>query len=178
MLRKRPLRIAVAMVASILYLFSLIAPEANAFTTTGCKWGTTSPTISTQNVSGIYITPFANARNDINSLTPVTLNTTADGAFWWAWNGKYGATGWEGLATWTCSSGKVTGANSKLNDYYLASAPSARIKVVWLHELSHVFGLGHVTTVTRVMYSSASTAYNNGVRTLTADETNGYNYLY
>lgn len=130
------------------------------------------------NVSGIYSAPFLSARADINAKTPVNISTTEEGALWWASSGTYGNTGWEGLATWTCSGGKATGANSKLNNTVLAGKPAARIKVVWLHELSHVFGLGHSNSKSRVMYTSASEAYLSGVRTLTSDEIAGYNYLY
>ena len=51
------------------------------------------------------------------------------------------------------------------------------MRVLWLHELSHVWGLGH-STINTVMYTSASSAYYNGVRYLTSDDINGYNSLY
>ncbi|MDO5083631.1 MAG: matrixin family metalloprotease [Arachnia propionica] len=159
-------------------ILSTGSPASHGYTATGCRWGTKSPTISTRNVHGKYSTAFYSAQSNINARTPVTLNTTADGALWWAWNGNYGSSGWEGLSSWGCRSGKVTGGNSRVNNTYLAGAPSGQIKVVWLHELSHVFGLGHVNSKKRVMYTSASEAYKNGVRSLTSDEIAGYRHLY
>lgn len=161
--------------ASILWAGS---PTSHGYTTTGCRWGTKSPTISTRNVHGTYNSALYSARSNINARTPVTLNTTYEGALWWAWDGSYGSSGWEGISSWSCRSGKVTGANSRVNETYLAGAPSGQIKVVWLHELSHVFGLGHVNSKKRVMYTSASEAYRNGVRSLTSDEIAGYRNLY
>lgn len=83
-----------------------------------------------------------------------------------------------GTPTGHVSSATTHSATSRLNQYYLGSAVTARPKVVWLHELGHGLGLNHVTPVYHVMYSSATTAYNYGVRALTADEINGIDTIY
>ncbi len=157
---------------------TLTPVKANAYTLTGCKWETKSPIISSRGVTGIYTTPLREARLDINSKTPVNLKQSAYGTAWWAFNGDYGNTGWEGLAVWNCRNGKVLSASSRLNNTFLSGKPAAQIKVVWLHELSHVFGLNHVTSINRVMYTSASAAYHHGVRSLTSDEIAAYEHLY
>jgi predicted Zn-dependent protease len=64
---------------------------------------------------------------------------------------------------------------------YLPSSSNShvpRLKVVWLHELGHSIGLGHVSTLKRVMYTSASDAYFAGVTSLTSDEIAGVNSIY
>ena len=65
-----------------------------------------------------------------------------------------------------------------LNTYYLSAATPKRLKVVWAHEMGHSLGLGHVPELKRVMYSSASSAFNAGVEALTSDEVSGINSLY
>lgn len=86
---------------------------------------------------------------------------------------------WEGITytTWD-SSNKLTSAISQLNKHYCDNYADATKRVVWLHELGHGWGLGHVTATKRVMYKSASGAYKAGVRALTSDEINGINALY
>jgi len=72
----------------------------------------------------------------------------------------------------------MSSVSVKSNDYYLGGASVTRMKVVWLHEIGHGLGLDHVGTVKRVMYKSASDAYNAGVTALTDDEISGINKLY
>lgn len=88
-------------------------------------------------------------------------------------------TGLNSYANWSNFLGATTACNMRVNQYYLSgSEPTARLKVVWAHEAGHCLGLNHVAESNRVMYSSASRAYFNGVRGLTADEINGINALY
>lgn len=105
---------------------------------------------------------------------------TTSGPTFTAANNNYGATGWEGHNEWNCLFANTTSSVARVNDYYAANLISnaARIKMIWLHEVGHGLGLGHVSTVARVMYTSASGAYNAGVRTLTSDEIKGINALY
>lgn len=87
---------------------------------------------------------------------------------------------WEGITytKWN-SSNRLTSAISQLNKHYCGNYADARKRVVWLHELGHGWGLGHVTSKKCVMHKSASTAYTSGgVRALTSDEVNGLNALY
>lgn len=105
---------------------------------------------------------------------------TTSGPTFTAANNNYGATGWEGQNTWVCPFGVTTSSLARVNDYYVGNLASneGRIRVIWLHEIGHGLGLDHVATVARVMYTSASQAYNAGVRNLTSDEINGINALY
>lgn len=122
-----------------------------------------------------------NAVFEINQQTDVNFSwTDSTSPSWKAYAADYGATGWEGQSQWNVVLGSTRSASSKLNTRYLSTGmPFDRLKVVWLHELCHVWGLGHVSGINHVMYQSASDAYlRGGVRTLTSDEKNGINNLY
>ncbi len=156
--------------------------DANAYTTTGCKWGSGTIKVDTRYVNGHFFTAIKQAISNYTSATDVTMSyVDASGPGLKAQNADYGYTGWEGRADWTCALGRYIGVTAKINMTYLPGTSSTdvpRLKVVWLHELGHSIGLGHVSTVKRVMYTSASTAYSNGVRSLTSDEIAGVNALY
>lgn len=155
-----------------------VAP-ANAYTTTGCDWGTIHIKVDGSYSNGAFSTALSQAiSNYYNSTVLYLTRQDSSGNSFKALNTNYGATGWEGNTSWSCLFGTTHSAQAKLNQYYLQSAPTARLKVVWLHELGHGLGLGHVSSAYRVMYTSASTAYNNGVRSLTSDEINGINTIY
>ncbi|RWZ68093.1 matrixin family metalloprotease [Labedella populi] len=167
------LALAVALVA--------VPTSANAYTHTGLRWATPNLRIDTSGASGASKTALSSAISHISDRTDVLLlGTSATDPTWKARNGNYGATGWEGLNSTTQLAGRTLSSLSRVNTHYVANttANQARIRVIWLHELSHGLGLGHVTSKTRVMYTSASVAYNNGVRNLTSDEINGINTLY
>ena len=161
--------------------FGLATPSpANAYATTGCKWPSSTLTIQVNpSVTGKYSTTLISAAANYRSSTDLKLSTstTQRGSFQ-ADAGNYGADGYEGYTNWVCGFGVTTNASSRVNSHYLGSAANARVQVVWLHELGHAVGLNHVSSTARVMYSSATTAYNNGVRNLTNDEVNGVNSLY
>jgi predicted Zn-dependent protease len=162
-------------------LGSIVAAQpANAYATTGCKWPTGALSINISYVNGNFRTAINQARSNYTSATDVDLTTTdSSGPTFTAANSNYGATGWEGQASWTCLFGTTTAVQARLNQYYLSgSEPVTRLKVVWAHEIGHGLGLDHVSTVARVMYTSASAAYNAGVTGLTSDEINGINALY
>lgn len=73
----------------------------------------------------------------------------------------------------------VTWARSKVNTAYIpVSTTVSRIKILWLHELCHVWGLGHTTNPRTVMYWNVATPYANGISSLTSDEINGINSIY
>lgn len=171
-------RIATAVAISAATVLASAAP-ASAYSTTGAKWPATNIQINYSLVNGDYRSGFTSAVGNYRLSTDVNLTGTLNsGPTFTARNTNYGASGWEGQASWTAPFGVTTSAQIRLNDYYLQNAPVARLKVVWLHEIGHGLGLDHVSTVARVMYTSATSAYNAGVRNLTSDEINGINALY
>ncbi|WP_289093880.1 matrixin family metalloprotease [uncultured Bifidobacterium sp.] len=158
----------------------LLSSPAHAYTYSGSRFSSKSTTVTVNELmTGNYVTAINQAASDINSNTDVTFYTSNTGASWSALTQNYGATGWEGQSTWSYGvSGYTSLASSKINTYYIPSnTPVAQMRVLWLHELSHVWGLGH-SNINTVMYTSASAAYRNGVRYLTSDDINGYNSLY
>lgn len=153
---------------------------ASAYVKNGCKWPASNLTIQVNSsVTGKYSTALANAAANYRNSTDLNLytSTTKRGSFQ-ADVANYGADGYEGFTNVACPLGVTTNASSRVNTHYLSSAVTARVQVVWLHELGHAIGLNHVTSTARVMYTSATTAYNNGVRSLTSDEVNGVNSIY
>lgn len=169
------------LVAAIAALGIAIVPAvpASAYTTTGCKWSSSTLRIDYRYVNGNFRTAINQAVANYNA-TDVTLSTVdTSGPAFTAQNANYGATGYEGQASWSCLLGKTNNAQIRVNQYYLSGLePIARLKVVWLHEIGHGLGLDHVTPTARVMYTSASSAYFAGVTALTTDEYNGINALY
>ena len=153
---------------------------AYAYTHSGSKWSDTTEYVTIMDtVTGNYHTAIGQAMSNISSATPAKTLRAATGYTWTANVSNYGNTGWEGQSEWSYNIwGKTNLATSKVNSYYIGpSSPIAQIRVLWLHELSHVWGLGHSGSNT-VMYESATGAYRNGVRYLTADDINGYKSLY
>lgn len=178
--RRRP----VAAMASAIALVSglVLAPtSASAYTTTGCKWSSPNLTIDVSLTNGVFRTAINSALNNYTLGTDVNLtSTTSTGPSFTARNTNYGATGWEGQNYYVCPFGNTTSSQARINQYYLfgTSDQEGRIRVVWLHEIGHGLGLHHVTSSSRVMYTSASQAFFNGVRNLTSDEVAGINSLY
>lgn len=175
--------LALAFVSILIAAIAIVVPAstASAYTTTGCKWGNTTLRINYSYVASQYTTGLSSAKNNYNSSTPVlSLSlTTSSGPSWTAATSNYGNTGWEAHANWTCAFGKTSNCSMRMNQYYLnGTEPWQRHKVIWAHEMGHCLGLGHVSTVARVMYTSATAAYNAGVRSLTSDEINGINAIY
>ena len=156
---------------------TLVPSAAFAYSTTGCKWIT--PNLGVQNlVDGTNNTSLAQAISSWSSSSDVNLNSVAANQPLATQALNYGATGWEGQASWSCGPGFTTTALAKMNSWYTSDFPVARKKMVWLHELGHALGLGHATSSSSVMWTSASTAYNNGTRNPTADDIAGMNSLY
>lgn len=154
--------------------------SAFAYTYSGSHWPTKTKSVTISNtVTGNYQTSLTQAVNNINTATHVNFSTTTASSGWTAQAHNFGATGWEGRATWNRNMlGFTTSAFSNINMHYIPSGVSInRMRVLWLHELSHVWGLGH-SSINTVMYTSASQAYRNGVQWLTLDDINGYNTLY
>jgi predicted Zn-dependent protease len=177
-----PRRRTMGWFAALLVTLSVVAvaSPAAAYTTTGCKWGSKNLTINYAATNGNFRTAFNFATTNYSTSTDVELSTTtASGPSFTAVNTNYGATGYEAQASWSCPIGTTISAQVRANQYYLSGTePQTRLKVVWAHEIGHALGLNHVSSVTRVMYTRASTAYSNGVTGLTSDEIAGINALY
>lgn len=177
----RSAKLAALLVLSLVMLAAAARP-ANAYATTGCRWGSSVVRIDTRYVNGYFFTAIKEAIANYSNSTDLTVSYEDNaGPNFTARNASYGYTGWEGLNTTSCFLGTMWTSDAKLNMAYLAGATSSeipRLRVVWLHELGHGFGLGHVASSSRVMYTSASSAYFNGVRYLTSDEINGINSIY
>lgn len=153
---------------------------AHAYTLSGSQWSNSRQSVVIrESVNGNYLTAINQAVNNINNSTDVTFSTSPSGLSWTALVANYGNTGWEGQSQWSYSIfGKTSNATSKINSYYIPpNTTIGRMRVLWLHELSHVWGLGH-SGINTVMYTSASAASDNGVRYLTSDDINGINSLY
>lgn len=177
--RKMPL-MASAVVLAALAATAVAAAPAQAYKLTGCHWGSANIRLDVRSTYNQYRTAINQASANYTSATDVNLsNVTVSGPAFTAANAAFGKTGSEGNTTWLCRSGGATySSHTTVNNSYLSSAPTARIKVVWLHEIGHGLGLHHVTGG-HVMNESASNAYTAyGVRNLTADEVSGINRLY
>lgn len=174
-------RFLAALLLGSLMVFSAQV-NASAYTTNGCKWGSAAIKVDTRFVNGRFYTAIKQAISNYTAATDVTMSyVDASGPGLKAENGDYGYTGWEGQASWSCALGRFIGVTARLNMTYLPSTSNShipRLKVVWLHELGHSIGLGHVSTLKRVMYTSASAAYSAGVTSLTSDEIAGVNSIY
>lgn len=156
----------------------LSAAPAMAYTHTGCHWITGNLGIRNTLSPGTSRDALNQAIATWSNVSDVNLVSTQNNEPFRTESYNYGATGWEGQASYSCVPGFMTSVLAKLNSYYTNNYPTARKKVIWLHELGHGLGLGHVTVSTRVMYTSASTAYLNGTRNPTSDDINGVNALY
>lgn len=157
-----------------------VPTSAQAYTVTGCKWGNTGLRIDYRDVQGVYRTAFNNARGDYNTKTNMTTAAVdMSGMSFTAYVTNFGNTGYDGISHWSCVLGTTLSADVNLNSYSVPTTANANlIKVLWEHELGHGFGLNHVSSTSHVMFTSARSAFNAGITTLTADEISGINYLY
>lgn len=159
-----------------------ITPKADAYTLTGQKWSSSHIKMYNRaNVTGKYRNSVNEALREYNKLTSVNLSIKNNSET--AWNNRVKSRNdveWEARSTWKYdeSTGVISKVLCTMNEYYADSYSQNKIKVVWEHEFGHSLGLDHVSGVKHVMYQSASTAFKNGVTTLTKDEINGINKLY
>lgn len=163
----------------VILLIITITPDAQAYSYSNSHWSSKSQVVTLLGtVKGNYLAAAKQAVSNINSATKVSFSAGSR-LSWQATSQNYGKTGWEGESSYTfLVSGYTKTAISKVNTYYIgSSSPVARRRVLWLHEFSHVWGLGHSSPNT-VMNSSASAAYSRGVRYLTADDIQGINSRY
>lgn len=179
--RRRAVAHRFAVALTVLSILALAAPpQASAYVTHGCKWSTGSLRIDWRWVIDNYRTGLSWAAANYTSATDVALTpVNVSGPAWTAVMGSYGATGWEGQASWSCPFSTTHNAQMRLSTFSLpGSTTPARLKITWAHEIGHVLGLSHVSRTDRVMYTAPGTAYVAGVRALTSDEINGINSLY
>lgn len=178
--RKVKFRAFLTALSCIVLLHSFTTP-AEAYERNGIKWPFPTQIISAYtDVTGNYSTALNQAITNFNTSTQVHLSRH-DGAPWVAQVQSYGAVDWEGMSKTNTGNGvyTVTWARSKVNTAYIpASTAVSRIKILWLHELCHVWGLGHTTNPRTVMYWNVATPYANGISSLTSDEINGINSIY
>ena len=160
---------------------ALTPDPALAYAKTGHTWSSSSRNVLIlSSVTGTYKTQLTSSIADYNAIRDVKMSVTSIANNpWKASLVRNSSVNWEGITytKWNAS-GKLTSAICQLNRHYCDSYTAARKKVVWLHELGHGWGLGHVASTKRVMYKSASAAYKAGVHALTSDEINGINALY
>lgn len=162
---------------------SVCAVQAYAYQKTGQKWGSKTQTVYLDSsVKGAYLTGAKSAIVNYDNSTDAVMkqSTTQSKLPWKAAVKRVANSGWEGRSEWNYNktTNKITSATSTINSYYCSGYSSAQLKVIWLHEFGHVWGLAHSVRKDRVMYTSASAAYKNGVRSLTSDEISGINALY
>lgn len=175
--RKWPISL-VSTLLSFLFLMSMV-PVASAYSYSKSHWLNKNQVVMLMaTVKGNYLTSAKQAVSNINSATKVGFSTGTR-MVRQATSQNFGKNGWEGQSAYTfLASGYTKDAVSRVNTYYMKSSyPVARMRVLWLHEFSHCWGLGH-STINTVMYKSASDAYNNGVRYLTSDDIKGINSRY
>ncbi len=172
----------VALIAAITLSLSMMPQSAFAYTKLGGRWASATQKICvTPTVTGAYKTQLKNAIANYTAFTDATMSaSTSTSVPWKASVVNKSSVSWEGVTyTTKNSSNRYTYASSQLNKYFCDKYKDGVKKVVWLHELGHGWGLGHVSSVKRVMYTSASKAYSSGgVRALTTDEIAGINALY
>lgn len=174
--------VAIALIVAIALSLSTMSQSAFAYTKSGGKWASSTQKVCvTPSVTGAYKTQLKNALANYTAFTDVTMSaSTSTSVPWKACTVNKSSVSWEGITyTTKNSSNRYTYASSQLNKHFCDNYKDGVKKVVWLHELGHGWGLGHVSSVKRVMYTSASKAYSSGgVRALTTDEIAGINALY
>jgi hypothetical protein len=156
-----------------------IPSTANAYVLYGWHWASGDLRVHVGSVSGKYRTAISQAGSNITASSDVSMTFTNEaGPSFTAYHYNAGKTGYEGWTDQFRVGSRTQWAHSYLNTYYASSYPTDRLKVIWLHELSHGLGLNHVSSKKQVMYRSASVAYASGVRNLTTEEVRGLNVMY
>ena len=143
-------------------LSAVVATPASAsHSWNGYHWARTANPFTLKvgnNVSAVWTTEFATSntdwtKSDVMDLAsvPGTANKRCSmtAGTVQVCNGKYGNTGWLGLATINISGGThITQGSAKLNDTYFSSAtynnPNEKLHVM-CQEVGHTFGLGHTS---------------------------------
>lgn len=178
---------ALCVAVSVGVLGIVHAPDAHAYSKTGCHWakgqsiayskptyypGTVDNAASRWNAAGIGGMPKLYSYNGspVHGMEIIPAN--------------YGNVSWDGYSYWNCSGGVTTGGNIKLNTYYLGQArytTNADIQVV-VHEFGHMLGLNHAGSSTcsgqPIMYYSSDRYFSCGHVSPQTDDKNGLNSVY
>ena len=151
------------MVAMVLivsgYQLTLGASQAEAYATTGCKFGSKTITWNYYSPnSGIqYQSQWVNSASKWHNATKLSVTqgpaSSADMLFYAA---SWGNNGWDGYApdSFNCKKGvHAKGMHVYLNTHYAAGYTSAMRESVMVHEIGHYLGLQHVGSSTTVCSS-------------------------
>jgi Matrixin len=166
----------------------MVAPAAEAYTVTGCKWPNSSgrQTIPTHYLYGStspYYSIAGSVRTDWNnSQTSITLSEVSSGYKVAIYETDLGSGAGAGLTTWVCSSGYFSGTVYSRWNQYATDAYSVNAKKwVMSHELGHALGLGHSGSLcgsAAVMYPAVAAFYQCGWYSAKRDDTDGISNLY
>lgn len=166
--------------------------SAYAYATVKAKWDSPIQMIRAYgDVSGSYSTALNQAIDNYNTQTHVHLSRNNNGKML-AKAAYYGNLGWGGVAKEQVSAAgytkrdgitypyqRITWADVMVNKNIIGpSSPVGKIRLVWLHELGHAWGLEHSKYVHSVMYPYVDQSYKSGAEYLTTDDVRGINSKY
>jgi len=183
LVRKAALLIAAA-IGSTAVLGATGPVPAFAYTTTGCKWHSTTVAYGQVNDSSYLSVEQSAATAWSTTNTPILFSffpgSPVNGIEVAA--GNYGSTGWDGYSNWTCSGGISSSAFSRWNTYYTAGYSNPARESVMVHEFGHDLGLNHAGSSTcsgqPIMYTSSARYFTCGHVVPQADDVNGVNAIY
>ncbi|KUF08542.1 hypothetical protein AUL38_00040 [Leucobacter sp. G161] len=179
---RTPRKRVVASVAAIAVamVFLNIAP-ANAYQLAGCKFPQRIMYVETSGIpSGKWNESLASAIQQVRDRTNATLISRSTGQIRTE-AGFYGDTGWNAQTYRWCFLGVTSSAKIEMNRSapQMANGTAARVSLTWQHEFGHALGLAHIDNTRRAMYGGGTqTAWNLGIRNLTAGDIRGINALY
>ena len=175
-IRNRLLASAAALGLTICALIP--ASPAAAYTTTGCKWGSSTVTWNASNTGSAWSGSATSAALSWANYSDVNGMTTNSSAAMYAYENNAGASGYDGYTNWTCVGGSYLGANVTINPYYANSFSTAKRRAIWVHEFGHGLGLNHGPS-NALMYTCAACVYNTyGYYYPQADDIAGMNSIY
>lgn len=156
----------------------MIPGAAQAYTLTGCKWGSSTITWTNSAPAGTYSTSAVNAASSWASSSDIN-GMSATGGQLKVYNHNRGANGYAGWTDWGCAGNLLVGANVTLNPHYTDSYSQAKKQAVWVHEFGHGVGLNHSASSFAMMWSCPGCVYDNHFyNTPKSDDIAGANFLY
>ncbi|WHS50226.1 matrixin family metalloprotease [Rothia sp. SD9660Na] len=117
----------------------------------------------------------------LNTHITVHADIHPGGSRFTASHGNFGKTGWEARATWRTGfrSNIIKSGSIHMNEAYCNSMNGLNLRVVTMHEIGHLLGLGHSKLQNAIMYTSASHAFlRHNTFTPTNDDKAGLRKLY